>query len=412
MTTAISVMAQTNVDELKERIDDKTAEIKKLDEEIRSVGSLVVTTTAEAKSLQSTLNALDASKRKLESDITVAHKQIIATESTIENLEISIVKTTRELELRRSMVAETVRLLALEETNSPLIMLMGYKSLGEYWAYEQGIEQLQKNLTARIREAKKVKEDLDRDRSINEEEKNRLTDYSARVIDKKKIAEATSEEKKSLLDATQAKEAEYQKLLAQKQKERDEVERELLSYESELHYTLDPSSIPAVGSKVLRWPTTGGVLTQKFGNTAFSKTVSVYNGKGHNGIDIGIPRGTDILSAADGTIRGFGDTDVTCKGASYGKWVLVDHTRLNISTLYAHLSLVTVKAGQTVSAGDTIAYSGNTGYSTGPHLHFSVFAKDSVTIDNLQSRVKGCGVYTLPVASFSGYLNPMSYLQQ
>ncbi len=108
-------------------------------------------------------------------------------------------------------------------------------------------------------------------------------------------------------------------------------------------------------------------------------------------------------------VRGVGDTDLVCRGASYGKWILVEHPN-GLSTLYAHLSLIKVSTGQQVLLGEIIGYSGNTGYSTGPHLHFTVYATQGVQIAQRKSAVCG-GSYTMPIADLKAYLNPMSYLQ-
>jgi len=409
-TLGALVVHAADTKDLQNQIDVKSAEIQRLNAEIKATDVLVKGAGKEATSLKKTLANLEASRKSLETQIAQARLQIRATEGTINNLENSIRATTKQLAVRRGMVAETVRLLAEEDATSPVLNFFGYASMGEYWAYEQALEDLQKNLTLRIIEAKQTKTVLDRDKSIQEAERARLTNYSTQVEDKKKIAEATSAEKQSLLKATQSKQEIYQKLLIEKQKEKEAVEAELLAYEAQLTFTLDPTSIPAPGTKVLRWPTDSRTLTQYFGDTAFSRTrAAVYNGKGHNGIDIGISIGTPLYAASDGIVRGFGNTDVSCKGASYGKWILVDHA-FNMSTLYAHLSLVSVTEGQKVQVGDLIGYSGNTGYTTGPHLHFSLFAQKGVTITSLQSKVRGCGRYTLPVASFTSYLNPIQYL--
>ena len=86
----------------------------------------------------------------------------------------------------------------------------------------------------------------------------------------------------------------------------------------------------------------------------------------HRGIDYGCPEGTPILASEAGTVTFVGDLSV-----GYGKYIIITHDSV-WSTLYAHLSKITVKQGQTVSKGQTIGLSGNTGNSTGPHLHFEV----------------------------------------
>jgi murein DD-endopeptidase MepM/ murein hydrolase activator NlpD len=129
---------------------------------------------------------------------------------------------------------------------------------------------------------------------------------------------------------------------------------------------------------------------------------------GHNGIDLAASVGTSIKAALSGTVQGTGNTDAACAGASYGKWILIRHAN-GLSTLYAHLSSIQVSSGQSVSTGDLIGLSGNTGYSTGPHLHFAVYASKAVSIISRES--KACGTtMTLPVSPQNGYLNPLSFL--
>jgi murein DD-endopeptidase MepM/ murein hydrolase activator NlpD len=144
-------------------------------------------------------------------------------------------------------------------------------------------------------------------------------------------------------------------------------------------------------------------------NASFaSQNPQVYNGAGHNGIDFSARIGTAIYSAESGTVLGTGNTDTACNGVSYGKWVLIKHNN-GLTTLYAHLSTIQTYAGAKVEARQKIGLSGNTGYSTGPHLHFTVYASDSVKISNYVSKVCGTTM-TMPLAPRAGYLNPLSYL--
>ena len=84
----------------------------------------------------------------------------------------------------------------------------------------------------------------------------------------------------------------------------------------------------------------------------------------HNGVDLGVPIGTPILAAQGGKVR-VGEDAVS------GKYVVIDHGH-GIRTSYCHLDELLVERGQRVTAGTRIARSGNTGRSTGPHLHFVV----------------------------------------
>lgn len=90
----------------------------------------------------------------------------------------------------------------------------------------------------------------------------------------------------------------------------------------------------------------------------------------HGGMDFGVPEGTPVRAANAGTV--ITSTDLKGNGnggyRSYGRYVVLDHG--GISTLYAHLSSRSARVGQRVGSGSVIGLSGNTGNSTGPHLHF------------------------------------------
>lgn len=94
----------------------------------------------------------------------------------------------------------------------------------------------------------------------------------------------------------------------------------------------------------------------------------------HGGIDIANSIGTPILAASDGVVVAAGPT------AGYGIWVKLRHSDGTV-TLYGHLSAVLVNVGERVYAGDQIAKMGNTGNSTGPHLHFEVLLNGTDRVD-------------------------------
>ncbi len=86
----------------------------------------------------------------------------------------------------------------------------------------------------------------------------------------------------------------------------------------------------------------------------------------HEGIDIAVAEGTPLIAVADGTVLRTGYNDLS------GNYVVLEHPQFNMTSHYAHLSRVIVRKGQKVKKGQVIGYSGNTGRSTGPHLHFGL----------------------------------------
>jgi len=94
-------------------------------------------------------------------------------------------------------------------------------------------------------------------------------------------------------------------------------------------------------------------------------------------------------------------------------YLLIEHDN-GLSTLYAHLSRVAVREGERVTRGQEVAYTGNTGYSTGPHLHFEVLVSDAVRVTDgiteLRSASCAGAVYRIPLSGYNGKLNPLSFL--
>ena len=189
-------------------------------------------------------------------------------------------------------------------------------------------------------------------------------------------------------------------MLADLQKKRDQIENEIYQAEEKLRLAINPSSIPGSKKGVLIWPIQKQ-LTQSFGclHASFARKSypSCDNGQGgyHNGIDIAASIGLPVKAALEGTVSGIGNLGKY----SYGKWITVRHDN-GLTTLYAHLSVQSVSVGQKLKTGDAIGYAGSTGYSTGAHLHFTVYASNTFQIQQ-----KSYG----PVP-MGGSINPMLYL--
>lgn len=115
------------------------------------------------------------------------------------------------------------------------------------------------------------------------------------------------------------------------------------------------ASIPAI------WPTEGWI------SSGFGERLSPFSGKKelHKGIDISAPMGAPVYAPADGTVVMAADAD------NSGNSVTIDHNG-GLTSSYNHLKEFTVERGQSVAKGELIGYVGDTGQSTGPHLHYEV----------------------------------------
>lgn len=137
-----------------------------------------------------------------------------------------------------------------------------------------------------------------------------------------------------------------------------EIIKEEITYQAVAKIVERGTKIPPTYIK----PISGGRLTSNFGRRSRpTKGASTY----HKGIDWATPTGTAVYASCGGTVAKAG------WGSGYGYVVYINHPD-GRQTRYGHLSKVLVSAGQTVSQGQKIALSGNTGVSTGPHLHFEI----------------------------------------
>lgn len=130
----------------------------------------------------------------------------------------------------------------------------------------------------------------------------------------------------------------------------------------------DVDDITYIKNKMSFIKPVSGVITSPYGQRTPTDIISA----NHAGVDIGVNTGTDIISSIEGTV------EVVSSYGDYGNHVKI--TNGDISTLYAHCSKIIVKEGEHVNQGQKIAESGETGRSTGPHLHFEI-RRNNVTVD-------------------------------
>ncbi len=119
------------------------------------------------------------------------------------------------------------------------------------------------------------------------------------------------------------------------------------------------------GTKFLPVKVASGNIQIPVSHGAVSSEFGTRNGRLHAGIDLRVPVGTAVHAADNGTVIYAGYS------SSYGYYIKIDHGN-GLTTVYAHNSQLVVEKGETVVKGQLISYSGNTGRSTGPHVHFEV----------------------------------------
>ncbi|MEK7182144.1 MAG: peptidoglycan DD-metalloendopeptidase family protein [Patescibacteria group bacterium] len=409
---AIHFANASSISELKSEIDDRSTKIQELEKEISGYQKMIETIGKEKDTLQNAIQILEISGKKLLVDMKITEKKISLTDSNIGKLSVEISDKKQQIIQNNKALSESIRRMYEFDSTSLIEIVVGYEKMSDFWNIIENLEKFQSSIQDNLNELRVLKEEYTNKKLSEEQKRRELANLKSQLADQKKIVDYNKAEQFNLLKETKNKESNYRNMVAEKLRLKEQFEKELLNLESELRITIDPNSIPRARAGVLNWPLDNIFVTQYFGDTEFSKTTTAYNGNGHNGIDFRASVGTKIKASLGGVIVGTGNTDESRGCYSYGKWILIKHEN-GLSTLYAHLSLIKVNAGETVNTGDIIGYSGNTGYSTGPHLHLTVYATQGVKIVRLGDikKITNCSNVKMPVAPLNAYLNPLDYLQ-
>ena len=397
--------AQT-VDDLNKKIDNNKNIIKQLDLEIKKTTADLDKTSKEKTTLQSTIKTLDTTKKKLETDIKITQTNISTTDLNINKLALSIDEKKQKIEEGRQAIAKSLRALYEIDSKSIIETFLSTESMSDVWNHAQALITVNHDIQGNIREMQGLTRELEANKQETEAKKKELETQNKTLSSQKQSVESTKQEKAQVLKVTQNKESNFKKLLADKIAQKNAFEKELFDFENQLKIKIDPNSYPQGKTGILSWPLAKHVITQLFGSTVDSKRL--YISGTHNGVDFGTPVGTPVKAALSGTVIGTGNTDLQPGCYSFGKWVMISHAN-GLSTMYGHFSSISVKQGDKVETGDLIGLSGNTGYSTGPHLHFGVYATQGTRIERYANS-NYCKNVTIPIADTKAYLDPMVYL--
>jgi murein DD-endopeptidase MepM/ murein hydrolase activator NlpD len=400
----VFLRAQTAAD-IQNKINQNNSNIQSLEEEIAAYQTQLDALGQQKSSLAISLKELDLNNKKLSASIAVTQNKINKTNLTIQNLSSDINNKENSIQNDIDSIKLEIKNTNELEQNSLLENILSQNDFASIWNDLDNLTTVREKLRVNVINLKQIKGELEDTRTQTLAAKAQLTELKSELSDQQKIVIQNVNEKNQLLKQTKNSEANYQKLLKNRIAQKNAFEKEINDYEAQLKFILDPSKLPPAG--VLSWPLQKIFVTQLFGKTIDSKRL--YVSGTHNGVDFRASIGTPVMSMADGVVLGTGNTDLTCPGASYGKFVFIQYND-GLSSTFGHLSLITTQAGQQVKRGEIVGYSGDTGYVTGPHLHVSLYASGAVKMATKPSAACSGHTYTLPVSPVNAYLNALDYL--
>lgn len=403
-----SALAQTSrVDELKQNISARVDDIQQLEEEIADYKARLQKISGQKSTLQNAVQSLDLTRSKLSKDMQLTQAKISLTENMITNINNDISSKQKRIERNLEIISDIIQRIDQADGETMLEILLSNDSISSFLLDVDDMARMQTSILDSIKSLESLKIELSSSKTSYQSEYKKLTGLNDQLSDQKEVADGARKQQVGLLSVTKNQESSYAKLLKDREARKEQAEKEIGDFEAQLRAVIDPNSFPEPGTKVLAYPVDEPIVTQRFGKTVDARRL--YVSGTHNGTDFRASPGTIIKSAADGIVIATGDTDKACPGASYGRWVLIKHKN-GLSTIYAHLELIKVRAGKEVFMGDVIGYSGNTGYSTGPHLHFGVYVSSAVEVSDLPSKSCKGAIFHIPLAPANAYLNAFDYL--
>jgi len=329
------------------------------------------------------IDELTASVAAIRTRQAKAHERLLAKQTELNEARAALVGAKAKLErarghLQDALVALRRHLVAIYESGSPdlLSVIVGSDDIEDLAARAEYLDRIRGQegaVVGRVRDLRNEVRDLVVARLNSKVTIERARNYILGFADSLAANRtALRSRQTALVDARGQREA----ALAQIGEHEDELDSNLAAIQTEIVEQLRETGSapvlagPAGGESLgMIWPVEGPI-TSGFGGRDIGAGYEY-----HPGIDISVPEGTPIHAALGGTVV---FTQSEAESGGYGNYTCIDHGG-GLSTCYAHQSEFLVSPGQSVSQGQIIGLSGNTGYSTGPHLHFEVRIFGEVT---------------------------------
>jgi murein DD-endopeptidase MepM/ murein hydrolase activator NlpD len=347
-TSAFSYAGSVNID-----LEEQQNQIL---EQITAQKNILNKKKAEEKNALLELRALNNTISKTTNTLKSTETKLSTLEREMLNLEKELRNYKKQINLNTKALEQNLRLLYEQGDVHFLEVLLDSTSISDFLTRWDLLSTLAENNKQLIKE--------------NEEQIKLVHIKQEMALQKRhSLAELKTKQdlqRKELAIASSRQQTVYNSLKSERAREEaalNELEEQSRQIAAEIRRQTGGDSGEYLGSGKFTWPAPGHTrITSSYG-MRFHPILKV--NKLHTGVDIGAPKGANIVAAENGTVMEVGNR------GGYGLIVMLNHGG-NLVTLYAHASKTLVKVGQEVKKGEPIAKVGSTGYSTGPHLHFEV----------------------------------------
>lgn len=361
--------ANANAEKYQKKVDKLTAAVNELDKQATDISTQIVEKKQEAEDLQ---NEIDETQTKLaEAQVSEDNQyeamkkriQYLYEEGDVAYIDALMSSASFEDSLNKSEYVDQ-------------LSTYDQKQLNKLVKTKNDIAEYQQTLKDDLADVEKVKADLEAKQAdlddVISQKNAEINKYSDDVEMQKALAAEYAKQESELDDKLAELARQEQQRLEKERKQREAEQQQQDNNGGSDNSGSDSDNSGSnnggstTGSGQFIWPVSGPI-TDYFGPRESPTAGASSN---HMGIDIGCSYGVPIAAADAGVVT------VAEWGESGGNYVMIDHGN-GFVTMYLHNSSLAVSVGDVVSQGQTIAYAGSTGYSTGTHCHFSVFLNGS-----------------------------------
>lgn len=361
--------ANANAEKYQKKVDKLTAAVNELDKQATDISTQIVEKKQQAEDLQ---NEIDETQTKLaEAQVSEDNQyeamkkriQYLYEEGDVAYIDALMSSASFEDSLNKSEYVDQ-------------LSTYDQKQLNKLVKTKNDIAEYQQTLKDDLADVEKVKADLETKQAdlddVISQKNAEINKYSDDVEMQKALAAEYAKQESELDDKLAELARQEQQRLEEESKQREAEQQQQDNNGGSDNSGSDSDNSGSnnggstTGSGQFIWPVSGPI-TDYFGPRESPTAGASSN---HMGIDIGCSYGVPIAAADAGVVT------VAEWGESGGNYVMIDHGN-GFVTMYLHNSSLAVSVGDVVSQGQTIAYAGSTGYSTGTHCHFSVFLNGS-----------------------------------
>lgn len=374
--TAIGVLVVlfSNSRVLASQIEDLQNKLQQVNKQITENKKLAKEAQEETTTLQGIMNRLQRDISSAQAQIKALEGSINKTQSEIDSKNKAIVNKEKELAIQKIHQNEIIKTLYETDENNILLILASSGSITDLINHSEYLETLESDIELTIDTIESLKNELEDEKTKLEQKKKDLASYKAQQQAYRAGLIGEHTDQAILKQEAQKQLTTYENKVASAEKMRKQFEAEIAQMNSRLRGGVQARD-RGVSSVGFMWPT-NGVISQYYGTPTWNAAYRF-----HDGLDIASACGTPVYAASSGTVRmaDFASSSRACRAFGGGRWpgswgnqVMIGHNA-RFDSRYAHLQSVVVYPGQEVKRGQLIGYMGSTGYSTGVHLHFSIF---------------------------------------